>query len=233
MATVYLAEDLKHSRKVAIKVLHPELSAVIGGDRFLTEIKVTANLQHPHILGAASTPVSSRRSRLSTDLLYYVMPYVSGESLPQSPDARQAAPHRRRASSREGSGLRPRLRPSPGRRPPRHQAGEHPAAGRLGPRRRLRHRARRAAGRRLPHDADRHVARHPGLHVARAGHGRARHRRPQRRVRARRHDLRDADRRAALHRAQQPGHRGEGVDGTTTAVAPQASVVPRRGERGT
>ena len=51
MATVYLAEDLKHSRKVAIKVLHPELSAVIGGDRFLTEIKVTANLQHPHILG--------------------------------------------------------------------------------------------------------------------------------------------------------------------------------------
>ena len=51
MATVYLAEDLKHSRKVAIKVLHPELSAVIGGDRFLAEIKVTANLQHPHILG--------------------------------------------------------------------------------------------------------------------------------------------------------------------------------------
>jgi serine/threonine protein kinase len=51
MATVYLAEDLKHSRKVAIKVLHPELSAVIGGDRFLTEIKVTASLQHPHILG--------------------------------------------------------------------------------------------------------------------------------------------------------------------------------------
>ena len=47
MATVYLAEDLKHSRKVAIKVLHPELSAVIGGDRFLAEIKVTANLQHP------------------------------------------------------------------------------------------------------------------------------------------------------------------------------------------
>jgi serine/threonine-protein kinase len=51
MATVYLAEDLKHGRKVAIKVLHPELSAVIGGDRFLAEIKVTANLQHPHILG--------------------------------------------------------------------------------------------------------------------------------------------------------------------------------------
>jgi serine/threonine-protein kinase len=51
MATVYLAEDLKHGRKVAIKVLHPELSAVIGGERFLSEIKTTASLQHPHILG--------------------------------------------------------------------------------------------------------------------------------------------------------------------------------------
>ena len=51
MAVVYLAEDLRHGRRVAIKVLHPELSAVIGGERFLAEIKVTANLQHPHILG--------------------------------------------------------------------------------------------------------------------------------------------------------------------------------------
>ena len=74
MATVYLAEDLKHSRKVAIKVLHPELSAVIGGDRFLAEIKVTANLQHPHILGLID-------SGAADGLLYYVMPYVSGESL--------------------------------------------------------------------------------------------------------------------------------------------------------
>ncbi len=74
MATVYLAEDLKHSRKVAIKVLHPELSAVIGGDRFLTEIKVTANLQHPHILGLID-------SGAADSLLYYVMPYVSGETL--------------------------------------------------------------------------------------------------------------------------------------------------------
>ena len=68
MATVYLAEDLKHSRKVAIKVLHPELSAVIGGDRFLSEIKVTANLQHPHILGLID-------SGEADGLLYYVMPY--------------------------------------------------------------------------------------------------------------------------------------------------------------
>jgi serine/threonine-protein kinase len=74
MATVYLAEDLKHGRKVAIKVLHPELSAIIGGDRFLAEIKVTANLQHPHILGLID-------SGAADGLLYYVMPYVSGETL--------------------------------------------------------------------------------------------------------------------------------------------------------
>ena len=74
MATVYLAEDLKHGRKVAIKVLHPELSAVIGGDRFLSEIKTTASLQHPHILGLID-------SGEADGLLYYVMPFVAGESL--------------------------------------------------------------------------------------------------------------------------------------------------------
>ena len=56
MATVYLAHDLKHDRKVAVKVLRPELAAVIGAERFLNEIKVTANLQHPHILRTHSTP---------------------------------------------------------------------------------------------------------------------------------------------------------------------------------
>ena len=74
MATVYLAEDLKHGRRVAIKVLHPELSAVLGGDRFLGEIRVTANLQHPHILGLIDSGEAS-------GLLYYVMPYITGESL--------------------------------------------------------------------------------------------------------------------------------------------------------
>jgi serine/threonine-protein kinase len=74
MATVHLAEDLKHGRKVAIKVLHPELSAVLGSARFLAEIKVTANLQHPHILGLID-------SGEADGLLYYVMPYVAGESL--------------------------------------------------------------------------------------------------------------------------------------------------------
>ncbi len=74
MATVYLAEDLKHARKVAIKVLHPELSAVIGGERFLAEIKTTASLQHPHILGLID-------SGDADGLLYYVMPFIEGETL--------------------------------------------------------------------------------------------------------------------------------------------------------
>jgi serine/threonine-protein kinase len=74
MATVYLAEDVKHRRKVAIKVLHPELSAVLGPDRFLKEIELTANLQHPNIL-----PLFD--SGAADGLLYYVMPFVEGESL--------------------------------------------------------------------------------------------------------------------------------------------------------
>ncbi|MGD2122128.1 MAG: protein kinase, partial [Gemmatimonadota bacterium] len=74
MATVYLAQDLKHDRKVAVKVLRPELAAVLGAERFLTEIKTTANLQHPHIL-----PLFD--SGEADGFLFYVMPYVEGESL--------------------------------------------------------------------------------------------------------------------------------------------------------
>src|SRR6476660_344051 len=74
MATVYLAEDLRHHRKVAIKVLLPELSAILGPERFLKEIEVTAQLQHPNILPLFDSGVAD-------GLLYYVMPYVDGESL--------------------------------------------------------------------------------------------------------------------------------------------------------
>lgn len=74
MATVYLAHDRKHERPVALKVLRPELAAVIGAERFLTEIKVTANLQHPHIL-----PLHD--SGEAGGFLYYVMPFIEGESL--------------------------------------------------------------------------------------------------------------------------------------------------------
>ncbi|MES2305202.1 MAG: protein kinase [Gemmatimonadota bacterium] len=74
MATVYLAHDVKHDRKVAIKVLRPELAAVIGAERFLAEIKTTANLQHPHILPLFDSGVAD-------SFLFYVMPYVEGISL--------------------------------------------------------------------------------------------------------------------------------------------------------
>jgi serine/threonine-protein kinase len=74
MATVYLARDLRHRRAVALKVLHPELSAALGPERFLQEIELTASLQHPHIL-----PLFD--SGEAAGLLYYVMPYVDGESL--------------------------------------------------------------------------------------------------------------------------------------------------------
>ena len=74
MATVYLARDLRHDRNVALKVLRPELGAVLGVERFLAEIRVTANLQHPHLL-----PLFD--SGEAAGLLFYVMPFVAGESL--------------------------------------------------------------------------------------------------------------------------------------------------------
>ena len=85
MATVYLARDLKHDRHVAVKVLRPELAAVLGIDRFLSEIRVTAHLQHPHIL-----PLFD--SGQAGGLIYYVMPYVEGESLRQRLEREQQLP---------------------------------------------------------------------------------------------------------------------------------------------
>ena len=96
MATVYLAEDLKHHRKVALKLLRPELAAVIGAERFLREIVTTAQLHHPNILPlfdsglvrvgdqqsvAGTDDLGVDRGPLTVDLPYYVMPYVEGESL--------------------------------------------------------------------------------------------------------------------------------------------------------
>ena len=74
MATVYLADDLKHQRSVALKVLHPELGVVLGAERFLTEIRTTANLQHPNIL-----PLYD--SGTADGLVFYMMPYVEGETV--------------------------------------------------------------------------------------------------------------------------------------------------------
>jgi len=111
MATVYLAEDLKHRRQVAIKVLNPELAAALGPDRFLREIEIAARLDHPHILPLydSGKAVGQERSGAvqggqtidrptgsstgsSTDFLYYVMPYVEGESLRERLDREKQLP---------------------------------------------------------------------------------------------------------------------------------------------
>jgi len=85
MATVYLADDLRHERKVALKLLKPELAAVVGAERFLGEIKTTANLQHPHIL-----PLFD--SGEADGFVFYVMPYVEGESLRERLDREHQLP---------------------------------------------------------------------------------------------------------------------------------------------
>ncbi len=85
MATVYLADDLKHDRKVAIKVLRPELAAVVGAERFLSEIRTTANLQHPHILPLFDSGEAG-------GFLYYVMPYMAGETLRDRIDREKQLP---------------------------------------------------------------------------------------------------------------------------------------------
>src|SRR5215218_246229 len=74
MATVYLARDLRHERLVALKVLDPELGAVLGGERFLSEIEVTANLHHPNLLPLFDSGEAG-------GLLFYAMPFVQGETL--------------------------------------------------------------------------------------------------------------------------------------------------------
>src|SRR6476619_8230224 len=88
MATVYLARDIRHDRHVALKLLNPDLGAVLGVERFLAEIKVTANLQHPNILALFDSGEAG-------GLLFYVMPYVDGESL------RTRLGHERRLSVEE------------------------------------------------------------------------------------------------------------------------------------
>jgi eukaryotic-like serine/threonine-protein kinase len=92
MATVYLAHDKKHDRSVAIKILHAELAAVLGAERFLQEIKLTANLQHPHILGLIDSGIIGDDAGELRGRPYYVMPFVEGESLRQRLDKEQQLP---------------------------------------------------------------------------------------------------------------------------------------------
>src|SRR4030095_8667830 len=85
MPTVYLARDVKHDRRVALKVLDPELGAVVGAERFLSEIRVTAGLQHPNLLPLFDSGEAS-------GLLFYVMPFVEGESLRSRLDREKQLP---------------------------------------------------------------------------------------------------------------------------------------------
>ena len=211
MATVYLAHDLKHDRKVAVKVLRPELAAVIGAERFLSEIKTTANLQHPHILplfdsGAADGGAGGQ------SFLYYVMPFVEGESLRDRLNREKQLPiaDAVRITTEVASAL--------------DYAHRHGVIHRdIKPENILLHDGRalvadfgialaasKAGGTRMTETG--HVARHAALHVPRAGDGRAGDHRPERCVRARLRALRNADRRSAVHRLDGPGHRGPGGD---------------------
>ena len=120
MGAVYLAEDLKHHRKVAVKVLRPDLAASLGTDRFLREIEVAAQLQHPAILPLLD-------SGQADGYVFYIMPFVEGESLrDRLARAGRAAGGRGRADPVRGA-RRARLRPRQGRGPPRHQARQHHA----------------------------------------------------------------------------------------------------------
>jgi aminoglycoside phosphotransferase (APT) family kinase protein len=163
MATVYLARDLRHQRLVALKVLDPELAALLGAERFLSEIRTTASLQHPHIL-----PLFE--SGRAEGQLYYVMPYVDGETLRARLERERQLPVE--DAVRLAREVADALQYAHDHRiiPSRHQAGECPAARRPRPRRRLRHRARGAAGRRRADDANRFVIRHTAVHVPRTGH---------------------------------------------------------------
>ncbi len=100
MATVYLADDLKHGRKVALKLLRPELAATYGSERFNREIRIAAGLSHPHVL-----PVHD--SGETEGLFFYGMPYVRGESLRQKLDRERTLPveeaFERRAGASSGS----------------------------------------------------------------------------------------------------------------------------------
>jgi serine/threonine-protein kinase len=84
MASVYLAQDVRHHRNVAVKVLRPELAASLGSDRFFREIEVAARLQHPHILPLLD-------SGEAAGFYFYVMPYVAGESLRERLGSRRSA----------------------------------------------------------------------------------------------------------------------------------------------
>ena len=114
MATVYLAADLKHERKVALKVLKPELAALVGAERFLAEIKTTANLQHPHILPLFDLGEAD-------GVVFDVMPFIEGESLRDRLDREKQMGVKDSVAHHAEGGRRTRLRSRARCSPPRHQ----------------------------------------------------------------------------------------------------------------
>ena len=219
MATVYLAQDLRHHRQVAIKVLRPELSAVIGAERFLSEIRTTANLQHPHIL-----PLFD--SGEVDGVLYYAMPFVEGESLRDrlSREKQLPVPDAVRIATEVASAL--------------DYAHRHGVIHRdIKPENILLHDGSAlvadfgialaaSKARRHPDHRDRDVGGDAALHEPRAGDGRAGDHRPERHLRPGRDHLRDADRRAAVQRADGAGHRGQGADRGAAAADPAPALDP-------
>ena len=111
MATVFLAHDPRHNRKVAVKVMHPDLAMLFGPDRFLKEIETTANLQHPHIL-----PLFDSGQVANT--VFYVMPYLQGESLRARLNREKQLPVADAIHIASEVGVRAGLRAPPRRGPP-------------------------------------------------------------------------------------------------------------------
>ena len=198
MATVYLARDLKHDRTVAIKVLRPELAQAVGSERFLREINIAAQLQSPHILPLLD-------SGEADGLLYYVMPLRGGRvaARPARHARARCRPREAHAAAARGRG-RPRARAPARRGASRHQARQRDAR-----------RAARAcvmdfgvakamSDATAHHDLTSigHLARHAGLHGARAGRRRSGHRSSRRHLLGRRPGVRDADRRGRRSRAR-------------------------------
>ena len=228
MATVYLAQDLKHDRKVAIKVLRPELGASLGPERFLQEIRLAAKLQHPHIVGLLDSGVTAAGPG-SEVLSYYVMPFVEGETLRErlARTGPLAVPEVVRLTGRG----RRRARQGPQGRdsPPRHQAGEHT------PRRRprtgdgFRHR-QGGERRRRPARADqcRPVARHAGLHGAGAGGRRSAHRSSGRSLQPGAGGVRDARWWLALRGHHPAAANGGAPHPSAAADPPKAPRLPPR-----
>ena len=220
MAVVFLAEDLKHRRRVAIKVLKPELSAVLGGERFLREIGIAAALQHPHIL-----PLYD--SGQADGLLYYVMPYAEGESLRQRLAREQQLPLETALQiTREvGSALQYAHDHGIVHRDIKPEnimlSGGQAVVADFGIARAL-----SAAGADERITATRDGGRHAAVHEPGAGVGRDGGR-PQRPVQPGLHPVRDADRRAAVQRTVAPGGHGpplrragaQPADGTADGAA--------------